>query len=93
MTSVLNGMGYQNGTNPLGNQLRNTQRDLDNTKSDLKMLLGVLEQKAPEIYNEYKRLKDDQAERAAMERARATEEARRQAMQQNYYGGSGMNRR
>jgi peptidoglycan hydrolase CwlO-like protein len=86
MTSVLNGMGYQNGSNPIGIQLRNTQRDLESTKADLKMLLGVLEQKAPDVYHEYKRLKDEQEERAAMDRARAAEEARRAAMQNAYYG-------
>lgn len=86
MTSVLNGMGYQNGSNPIGIQLRNTQRDLENTKADLKMLLGVLETKAPDVFHEYKRLKDEQEERAAMERARAAEEARRAAMQNAYYG-------
>lgn len=85
-------MGYQNGSNPIGIQLRNTQRDLESTKGDLKMLLGVLEQKAPEVFNEYKRLKNDQEEKVAMERARAAEEARRAAMQNAYYGGSG-NRR
>ena len=92
MTSVLNGMGYQNGSNPIGIQLRNTQRDLENTKGDLKMLLGVLESKAPEVFNEYKRLKEEQEEKAAMERARAAEEARRAAMQNAYYG-TGGNRR
>lgn len=88
MTSVLNGMGYQNGSNPIGIQIRNTQRDLENTKADMKMLLGVLETKAPEVFNEYKRLKNEQEERAAMERARAAEEARRAAMQNAYYGNS-----
>lgn len=87
-------MGYQNGSNPIGIQLRNTQRDLENTKGDLKMLLSVLEQKAPDVFNEYKRLKEDQVEKAAMERARVAEEARRQTMQNAYYGtGGGANRR
>lgn len=88
MTSVLNGMGYQ-GNNPIGNQIRNLQRELDNSKKDLQMLLDVLQEKNPEVYNGYKSLKDAQAAKLAEERARAAEEARRASMQSNFM----MNRR
>ena len=88
MTSVLNGMGYQGG-NPLGNQIRSLQRELDNSKKDLQMLLDVLQEKNPEVYNGYKTLKETQATKLAEERARAAEEARRAAMQNSF----SMNRR
>jgi hypothetical protein len=88
MTSVLNGMGYQ-GNNPIGNQIRSLQRELDNSKKDLQMLLDVLQEKSPEVYNGYKSLKDAQAAKLAEERARAADEARRAAMQSSF----SMNRR
>lgn len=88
MTSVLNGMGYQ-GNNPIGNQIRNLQRELDNSKKDLQMLLEVLQEKNPEVYSGYKSMKEAQAAKLAEERARAADEARRAAMQNSF----SMNRR
>jgi peptidoglycan hydrolase CwlO-like protein len=88
MTSVLNGMGYQ-GNNPIGNQIRSLQRELDNSKKDLQMLLDVLQEKNPEVFNGYKSLKDAQAAKLAEERARAADEARRASMQSGFT----MNRR
>ena len=61
MTSVLN-VGVM-PSNPVGNQIRNLQGQLDNARNDLKMLLLAMETKAPEVYAEYVRLKEEAQER------------------------------
>lgn len=61
MTSVLN-VGVM-PSNPVGNQIRNLQTQLDNARNDLKVLMLAMETKAPEVFAEYVRLKEEAAER------------------------------
>jgi hypothetical protein len=62
MTSVLNvGVMPQN---PVGNQIRGLQAQVDTLRKDNQMLLLALEAKAPEAFAEYVRLKDEATERA-----------------------------
>lgn len=59
MTSVLN-VGVMRG-NPVGNQIRFLQTQLDVEKKNGQMLLMAMESKAPEVFAEYNRLKDAEA--------------------------------
>ena len=62
MTSVLNvGVMPQN---PVGNQIRSLQGQVDTIRKDNQMLLLALEAKSPEVFAEYVRLKEEAAERA-----------------------------
>lgn len=62
MTSVLNvGVMPQN---PVGNQIRSLQAQVDTLRKDNQMLLLALEAKSPEVFAEYVRLKEEAAERA-----------------------------
>ena len=61
MTSVLN-VGVM-PSNPVGNQIRNLQGQLDAERKDKQMLLLALESKAPEVFAEYMRLKEEAQER------------------------------
>jgi|LauGreDrversion4_2_1035121.scaffolds.fasta_scaffold1461398_2 hypothetical protein len=63
MTSVLN-VGVMSG-NPVGNQIRRLDALLEAERKDKQMLLLALETKAPEVFAEYVRLKDEAEERAA----------------------------
>ncbi len=63
MTSVLN-VGVMSG-NPVGNQIRRLDALLEAERKDKQMLLLALETKAPEVFAEYIRLKDEAEERAA----------------------------
>ena len=72
MTSVLN-VGVM-ANNPVGNQIRSLQNQLENERKDKAMLLLALETKAPEVFAEYMRLKEE-----AQERADATLRAQQQA--------------
>ena len=60
MTSVLNS-GVMRG-NPVGNQLRFLQNQIDVERKNTQMLLVAMETKAPEVFSEYMRLKDSAAE-------------------------------
>ncbi len=62
MTSVLN-VGVMTG-NPVGNQIRRIDGLLEAERKDKQMLLLALETKAPEVFAEYMRLKDEAEERA-----------------------------
>jgi len=55
MTSVLN-VGVMRG-NPVGNQIRFLQNQLDVERKNYQMLLSAVEAKAPEVYSEYARMK------------------------------------
>ena len=59
MTSVLN-VGVMRG-NPVGNQIRFLQTQIDAEKKNNIMLLTAMESKAPEVFAEYNRLKDAEA--------------------------------
>ena len=59
MTSVLN-VGVMRG-NPVGNQIRFLQTQLDSEKKNTGMLMSALESKAPEVFAEYQRLKEAEA--------------------------------
>ena len=62
MTSVLNvGVMPQN---PVGNQIRGLQAQVDTLRKDNQMLLLALEAKSPEVFAEYVRLKEEAAEAA-----------------------------
>lgn len=74
MSSVLN-VGVMS-SNPVGNQLRRLDALLNAERSDKQMLLLALETKAPEVFAEYMRQKDDAEERAAAQQ-------RAQQQQQN----------
>ena len=56
MTSVLN-VGVMRG-NPVGNQIRFLQTQLDAERKNSAMLMTAMEAKAPEVFAEYHRLKD-----------------------------------
>lgn len=62
MTSVLN-VGVMSN-NPVGNQIRRLETQLEAERKDKQMLLLALETKAPDVFAEYTRLKDEAAERA-----------------------------
>lgn len=63
MSSVLN-VGVMS-TNPVGNQIRRLEALLNAERSDKQMLLLALETKAPEVFADYMRQKDEAEERAA----------------------------
>jgi len=56
MTSVLN-VGVMRG-NPVGNQIRFLQTQLDTERKNTAMLITAMESKAPEVFAEYQRLKE-----------------------------------
>jgi hypothetical protein len=56
MTSVLN-VGVMRG-NPVGNQIRFLQTQLDTERKNSAMLMTAMEAKAPEVFAEYQRLKE-----------------------------------
>lgn len=62
MTSVLNVGVMPN--NPVGNQIRRLELALENERKDKQMLLLAFETKAPEVFSEYVRLKEEAEERA-----------------------------
>lgn len=76
MTSVLN-VGVMSN-NPVGNQIRRLETQLEAERKDKQMLLLALESKAPDVFTEYMRLKDEAAERAEAA-ARAQQIASNQA--------------
>ena len=55
MTSVLN-VGVMRG-NPVGNQIRFLQTQIDTERRNYQMLLSAIESKDPEVFNEYSRIK------------------------------------
>jgi hypothetical protein len=61
MTSVLN-VGVM-PSNPVGNQIRSLQSQLDAARNDVRTLLLALEAKAPETFAEYVRLKEEAQDR------------------------------
>jgi hypothetical protein len=63
MTSVLN-VGMMS-SNPVGIQIRRLEAALDSERKDKQMLLLAFETKAPEVFSEYMRLKEEAEERAA----------------------------
>jgi hypothetical protein len=63
MTSVLNVGVMPN--NPVGIQVRRLEAALEAERKDKQMLLLAFETKAPEVYAEYIRLKEEAEERAA----------------------------
>jgi hypothetical protein len=71
MSSVLQANMMQ--TNPVGNQIRRLDAALAAERADKQMLLLALETKAPEVFSEYMRLRDEAAEKAA-----ATQRAQQQ---------------
>lgn len=62
MTSVLN-VGVMRG-NPVGNQIRFLQNQLESERKNTQMLLVAMETKAPEVFSEYMRLKDQESQDA-----------------------------
>lgn len=89
MTSVLNVGVMPN--NPVGIQIRRLEASLDAERKDKAMLLLALETKAPEVFAEYTRMKEEEAaQREAA--ARAADAARNPQQvaprfQQNRSGG------
>jgi len=63
MSSVLN-VGVMR-SNPVGNQIRRLEAALDSERKDKAMLLLALETKAPEVFAEYMRLREEAEEAAA----------------------------
>jgi hypothetical protein len=51
--------------NPVGNQIRRLETSLENERKDKAMLLLALEIKAPEVFVEYMRMKEEAEEKAA----------------------------
>jgi hypothetical protein len=92
MTSVLN-VGVM-GNNPVGNQIRRLEQALESERKDKQMLLLALETKAPDVFVEYIRLKEEAEERAAaaVRAANAMNQPQRyvqsQPMNSNNRGGS-----
>jgi hypothetical protein len=88
MTSVLN-VGVM-GNNPVGNQIRRLELSLEAERKDKQVLLLALETKAPEVFIEYTRLKEEAEERAAAAQraANAANQPQRFAQSQPV-GGSG----
>ncbi len=76
MTSVLN-VGVMSN-NPVGNQIRRLETQLEAERKDKQTLLLALETKAPDVFAEYMRLKDEAQERAEAA-ARAQQLAQNQA--------------
>ncbi len=76
MTSVLN-VGVMGG-NPVGNQIRRLDAALEAERKDKQVLLLALETKAPEVFAEYMRIKEE-----AEERAQASQRAAQLAEQRN----------
>jgi hypothetical protein len=76
MTSVLN-VGVMGG-NPVGNQIRRLDAALEAERKDKQVLLLALETKAPEVFAEYMRIKEE-----AEERAQASARAAQLAEQRN----------
>jgi uncharacterized protein YPO0396 len=74
MSSVLN-VGVMRG-NPVGNQIRSLQTQIDTDRKNMQMLLTALEQKAPEVHAEYMRMRE--AEQQAAEAAVASVEQQQQ---------------
>ena len=64
MTSVLN-VGVM-PSNPVGNQIRSLQNQLDIMKKNHQMLLTAVEAKSPEIFAEYLRNREEISEREAV---------------------------
>lgn len=64
MTSVLN-VGVM-PSNPVGNQIRSLQSQLDTMKKNHQMLLNAIEVKSPEIFAEYLRSREEASEREAV---------------------------
>jgi hypothetical protein len=79
MTSVLN-VGVM-ANNPVGIQIRRLEAALESERKDKAMLLLALETKAPEVFAEYARLKEEEA--AQKEAAARAAEAARMASQQS----------
>jgi len=63
MSSVLN-VGVM-PRNPVGTQIRRLEAALDSERKDKAMLLLALEIKAPEVFAEYMRMKEEAEEKAA----------------------------
>jgi|UniRef100_A0A6C0HFL5 hypothetical protein len=57
MSSVLN-VGVMRG-NPVGNQIRSLQNQLDESFRRMQLLLTALEAKSPEVAQEYVRLREE----------------------------------
>jgi len=52
-------------SNPVGNQIRRLETALEAERKDKQMLLLALEAKAPEVFAEYMRLREEAEERVA----------------------------
>ena len=50
--------------NPVGNQIRSLQTQIDSMRKDFDLLLACLEAKSPELFAEYGRVKEEVVERA-----------------------------
>ena len=89
MTSVLNVGVMPN--NPVGIQLRRLENTLDAERKDKQMLLMALEIKAPEVFTEYMRLKEEAEERvlAAQRASQASQQSQRFVASQPASRGNG----
>ena len=76
MSSVLN-VGVMN-SNPVGNQIRSLQTQLDALRKDHQLLLLAVETKSPELFAEYGRMKEEIADRAELAQ-RATQQQQQPA--------------
>lgn len=65
--------------NPVGNQIRSLQTQLDAAKKETQILLVALEAKAPDVYAEYMRMKEETSEAAARAAAPAQQPSRFQS--------------
>jgi hypothetical protein len=77
--------------NPVGNQIRRLENALENERKDKQMLFMALETKAPEVFAEYMRLKEEAEERAlaAQRAAQASQQAQRFVSSQPVNRGGG----
>ncbi len=64
MSSVLN-VGVMRG-NPVGNQIRFLQNQIDDANKRMQMLLAALEAKNSDVFQEYARLRDEADKAAAL---------------------------
>ena len=67
-------------SNPVGNQIRGLQNQIDVLKKDNQLLLSALETKAPEIYADYLRSKEDIQEREIASKQMQQMQQQQQAM-------------
>jgi hypothetical protein len=82
MTSVLYGGGVGNqSTNPLKGQFMKLERQIDSLKNENRQLMEAIARVAPDIVDQFHKIKAEEKARAEEDAARAAAEARLAASQ------------